>query len=147
MITGVAHACFVVPDLERAVGFYRDKLGLTLAFEFKNDKGRRVGVYLRAGRRTFIELFEGKAGPAADGQSYSHICLEVDDIAATVEALHKRGVQVSGVALGSDQTYQAWLADPDGNRIELHAYTPESWQDPWLTGTKKKQVAHLRRTS
>jgi hypothetical protein len=35
---------------------------------------------------------------------------------------------VGEVSLGSDQSWQAWLADPDGNRIELHAYTPESKQ-------------------
>ena len=26
----------------------------------------------------------------------------------------------------------SWVIDPDGNRIELRAYTPESWQAPWL---------------
>jgi hypothetical protein len=35
---------------------------------------------------------------------------------------------VGEVKMGSDHSWQAWLADPDGNRIELHAYTPESNQ-------------------
>jgi lactoylglutathione lyase len=30
--------------------------------------------------------------------------------------------------LGGDQSYQAWLADPDGNRIELHQFTDKSLQ-------------------
>jgi predicted enzyme related to lactoylglutathione lyase len=56
----------------------------------------------------------------------------VDDIEQTVRALRARGVEVSEVKMGGDQSWQAWLADPDGNRIELHQYTPESWQAPFL---------------
>ena len=131
MITHLAHACFTVSDLDRALAFYRDQLGLTQAFEFNRD-GRRVGVYLHVGGRNFIELFEGTLGDKAEGQSYRHICLEVDDIDATVQILRERGVDVSDVKLGGDQSHQAWVTDPDGNRIELHGYTPESWQAPWL---------------
>jgi len=66
------------------------------------------------------------------GQSYQHLCLEVDDINATVEDLRAKGIEVTDPALGSDRSWQSWLADPDGNRIELHQYTPESRQRPWL---------------
>lgn len=132
MITGLAHACFTVSDLERALSFYRDGLGLKEAFDFIDDTGHRFGVYLHLGRRNFIELFQGQLGERAEKQSYRHICLEVDDIQATAEALRQAGIEVSEVKLGRDQSYQAWITDPDGNRIELHAYTPESWQAPHL---------------
>ena len=46
--------------------------------------------------------------------------------------LRGRGVEVSDPKLGSDQSWQAWITDPDGNRIELHDYTAESWQAPHL---------------
>lgn len=42
------------------------------------------------------------------------------------------GVEVGDITFGSDQSWQAWLKDPDGNNIELHGYTPESKQTPWL---------------
>ena len=42
------------------------------------------------------------------------------------------GGVVTAPNLGADHSWQAWLADPDGNRIELHQYTPESKQTPWL---------------
>jgi glyoxylase I family protein len=132
MITGLAHACFTVSNLEQALGFYRDQLGLQEAFDFVNDQGHRFGIYLHLGGRNFIELFEGTLEAPASGQSFRHICLEVDDVEATVAALRERGVEVSPVKLGSDQSYQAWITDPDGNRIELHQYTPESWQAPSL---------------
>ena len=132
MITGMAHACFVVSDLERALAFYRDQLGLPEAFSFINDSGHRHGVYLHLGRRNFIELFEGTVDAPAANQSYKHICLEVDDIGTTVAAMRSGGVEVSDPKLGKDQSWQAWITDPDGNRIELHQYTPESWQTPSL---------------
>lgn len=132
MISGVAHVCLVVRDLDAAIGFYRDRLGLGEAFDFTNDAGERIGVYLRAGRRTFIELFLGEHGQRDDEQSYKHFCLEVDDIAATVDAMRIAGVEVTDPKLGCDRSWQAWLTDPDGNRIELHQYNPDSWQTPHL---------------
>ena len=132
MATSLAHLCFVVPNLARAEKFYRDKLGLKHAFDFRNDEGRKFGVYLHVGGRSFIELFEGKVGKPAKGQSYQHLCLEVKNIKATVKRLRQRRVQVTDIKLGCDQSYQAWLSDPDGNRIELHQYTRKSWQAPHL---------------
>ena len=132
MITGMAHACFTVSDLERSLEFYRDALGLKPAFDFINDDGRRFGIYLHLGGRNFVELFEGQLGERADGQSYRHICLEVDDIESTVQTLRDRGIEVSDPKLGGDRSWQAWITDPDGNRIELHHYTAESKQAPYL---------------
>ena len=132
MITGLAHACFITPDLTRAVRFYHEQLGLPVAFEFLRDDGSRFGVYFKVGHRTFIEVFAGQTDARADKQTYRHICLEVDDLPATVETLRDRGVEVSAPMLGEDQSWQAWITDPDGNRIELHAYTAQSWQTPHL---------------
>ncbi|HET6429844.1 MAG TPA: VOC family protein [Phycisphaerae bacterium] len=132
MITGLAHVCFTVADLDAAEAFYRDKLGFTHAFDFINDAGKRFGVYLHIGGRSFLEMFSGELAAAAKGQSYRHLCLEVDDINATVADLKAKGVEVGEVKLGSDNSYQAWLSDLDGNRIELHGYTPDSRQAPWL---------------
>jgi lactoylglutathione lyase len=128
MIRGLSHACFVVSDLQRSVVFYRDLLGLPLAFELGVRDGKAQGVYLHVGERTFVELFQGSVAPALPNTSYKHICLEVDDILETVRTLRGRGVEVGEVSLGGDRSYQAWLADPDGNRIELHQFTPDSLQ-------------------
>ena len=132
MIRGLAHVCFTVSDLDRSTDFYQ-ALGFAHAFDFLDDNNRRFGVYLHAGGRSFLELFEGKPHPAADGQSFRHICLEVEDMDNAVAQLTAAGVEVTEPTLGSDQSIQAWLADPDGNRIELHQYTADSRQAPWLT--------------
>lgn len=132
IIKGLAHVCFTVSDLDRSLAFYRDTLGMALAFEFRNEKGERFGVYLSFGGRNFLELFQGGLQPPAEGQSFRHICLEVADINQSVAELKARGVEVTEVKLGSDNTWQSWLSDPDGNRIELHQYTEKSWQAPYL---------------
>jgi lactoylglutathione lyase/glyoxylase I family protein len=119
--------------LERAIAFYRDKLGLKPAFDFRDDKGKRFGIYIHAGGRSFIEIFQDKVGPWAEGQTYGHMCLEVDDFDKTIADLKAKGVEVRGVSLADgDHSWQAWIKDPDGNAIELHGYTPESKQALWL---------------
>jgi len=132
MIEGIAHTCYRVRDLDRAVKFYCDELGLKQAFAFINKEGRRTGVYIHVGGRGFIELFEGEVLEQKGTGSYLHLCLEVDDIKATVSGLRGRGIEVSDPRFGGDGSWQAWITDPDGNRIELMQYTKESKQEAAL---------------
>ncbi len=132
MIIGLAHVCFSVSNLEDSIIFYKDKLGFSPVFDFVNEKGKRFGIYLHIGGRNFIELFEGNPERSVRSQSYQHFCLEVDDIESTVSSLRSKGIEVTEIKMGSDNSWQAWLSDPDGNRIELHQYTPESKQNAGL---------------
>jgi len=132
IISCLAHVCFTVSDLQASVDFYCGQLGMTKAFEFRRPDGTWHGQYIHAGGRNFIELFVGTLTEPAEGQSYRHICLEVEDIQRTVSVLRERGVEVGDIKLGGDGAYQAWLADPDGNRIELHQYTPDAKQTAYL---------------
>ena len=125
---GIAHMCFTVSDLERSVEFYRDKMGFRQAFDLNLDGGRVRGVYFHVGGRTFIELFEGEPKQSSEAGSFRHFCIEVADINKMVGALRDRGVEVSDPEMGKDGSYQAWVEDPDGNRIELHQYTQDSLQ-------------------
>ncbi|MBD3174000.1 MAG: VOC family protein [Armatimonadia bacterium] len=132
MISAFAHACYRVSDLDRSLEFYCGKLGCTHAFDFVNDDGVRFGVYIKVAGRSFIELFTGlESEPAGEG-SYMHICLEVPDLEAAVADLRAKGVEVTDPHFGADNSWQSWITDPDGNRIELHCYTEDSLQNPWL---------------
>lgn len=128
MIKALAHICFHVADIDESIAFYADKLGLEHAFDLKDGEGNRLGSYLHAGGRSFIELFRGDLADKAEGQSYTHMSLEVDDIEAAVADLRAKGVEVSDPVLAIDDNWQAWLTDPDGNAIELHHYTPKGDQ-------------------
>ena len=130
MLKGLAHACFIVRDIDAAIAFY-EKLGCRRAFSFTKPTGELFGVYLHVGARTFIELFTGAPKPSGE-PSYRHISIEVDDMTETVAHLRRVGIEVSDPKTGSDDSCQAWLADPDGNRIELHCYTDVSKQTRFL---------------
>ncbi len=132
LIKGLAHVCYTVSNLDRSLEFYCGTLGLTPAFEFIRPTGEKYGQYIHAGGRNFIELFVGQLAEPADKQSYRHLCLEVEDLEYTIAELRKKGIEATGVKMGTDHSYQAWITDPDGNRIELHGYTPESQQNAWL---------------
>jgi lactoylglutathione lyase len=134
MITGFAHICFAVRDLAAAERFYVRQLGLRKAFEFHDKEGSPFGMYLHAGGRTFIELFKGNPAGGPVSASFLHFCLEVDDFEGTLATLRERGLNPENVQLGADRSWQAWLTDPDGNRIELHGYTAESNQTAVLDG-------------
>jgi catechol 2,3-dioxygenase-like lactoylglutathione lyase family enzyme len=128
MIRTLSHVCFFVSDLGKSTAFYCQKLGLRKAFDLNILGGKVRGVYLHAGGRTFIELFEGQRQPTPPEASYRHCCFEVDDIKKAVLALRGQGAEVTDIKRGTDGSYQAWLADPDGNRIELHQFTDQSRQ-------------------
>jgi len=128
MIRGLSHVCFFVTDLAASIDFYCDKLGLRKAFDLNILDGKIKGAYLHVGERTFIELFEGKPEPMPEGVSYRHFCLEVDDIQGMAQGLREKGVDVTEIKTGTDGSYQAWLSDPDGNRMELHQFTDQSRQ-------------------
>ena len=127
MIKGLSHVCFVVEDLDRAIAFYTETLSLQHAFDLTGDDGRRAGAYVHVGARTFIELFPGKPDKSNEG-SFRHICIEVKSMEQAVAELRARGAEVSDPTTGSDGNPQAWLSDPDGNRIELHELRPEGFQ-------------------
>ena len=52
----------------------------------------------------------------------------MDDIDETIRALKEAGVEISDAKLGADGSLQAWLTDPEGNRIELHQFLTDSLQ-------------------
>ncbi len=64
-----------------------------------------------------------------DYYGYQHLCLEVSDINECKAALLKNGLKLDkDITLAADNSYQLWVTDPDGNRIEIMQYTAESKQ-------------------
>jgi catechol 2,3-dioxygenase-like lactoylglutathione lyase family enzyme len=137
MIRRLAHLCLITNDLEKLVAFYRDRLGLRVAFTFANTDGATYGVYLACGDTTFIEIFDqvlaakqwgGDTQPLHAGNRFGHLCLEVAGIAELRQTLVARGVEVGEIRTGFDRSRQMWTEDPDGNRIELMEYNHHSQQ-------------------
>jgi lactoylglutathione lyase len=137
VITQLAHINFFSDKPEEMVDFYIQKLGLKLAFTLDNDKGLPFGWYVKCGKMTFIEIFDqtgavrqwgGRVAALKHGNKYRHLCFEVKNLETYRNLLVKRGVKISQITIGMDNSKQAWIKDPDGNDIELMEYTPTSFQ-------------------
>lgn len=128
MIKGIAHTAYDVADMEKSMEFYCGILGLKKAFEIHDDDGKPWIEYIKVCDGQFIELFYNRDG-MENGGSYSHLCLEVEDINEIVKHLKDNGVTIdSGPSRGKDGNYQCWAKDPDGNRIEFMQMMPDSLQ-------------------
>jgi lactoylglutathione lyase len=137
MIRQLAHVCFHTDHMDPMVNFYRDGLGLPIKFTLTGDDGQPLGHYFECGQCTFIEVFSQAAAvkqwgsqvqALTRGSQYQHLCFEVTGLEDFKQALESRGVSVSAITLGMDHSRQAWIADPDGNPIELMEYTAHSLQ-------------------
>ena len=113
----VHHVSINVDDVDAAIAFYVDVLGLTQRQDRPADLGVD-GVWLDAGAQQ-VHLIHAPP-PAARGQ---HFALLVDDLDAAVDELRGRSVAVSDpVPVGRSR--QSFLEDPAGNLIELHQAAP-----------------------
>jgi len=124
----LGHIAYGVRDLRKTLDFYCGGLGFQELFTIDNDDGEPWLVYVKVSEREFLEFFPTKEDIPRGG-SYQHLCLHVEDIHSELETLKSRGVTPDGpVSLGRDGNHQAWLTDPDGNRIELMQLNPEALQ-------------------
>ena len=137
MIRKLAHINFVTNDLGPIIDFYVDKLGMQVKFTLDNQEGKPFGYYFTCGDTTFLEFFDqkmaaevwgGKVEELNIGTRYRHFCLEVTGLEAFCDRLKSKGVAVTDIKTGMDNSRQAWINDPDGNAIELMEYGPSSMQ-------------------
>ena len=127
LIKQIAHLCLGATDLQQSEHFYCTTLGLAKQFRFFRD-GKEFGFYLDLGNQTFLEIFEQSAVELNAQNPIQQLCLQVDNIAAVISALRTHGYAVSDQKLGADQSWQCWVTDPHGVRIEMHQYTAASSQ-------------------
>lgn len=113
-----------VGELQRSVAFYADTLGLALLRE------EEQGVLLGVGDRPLLRLFHRPEGPARPPRSSGlyHFAILLPsrrDLGATLWRLAERRVEFQGFSdhLVSEAIY---LADPEGNGIELYRDRPRS---------------------
>ncbi|OHV86382.1 VOC family protein [Mesorhizobium sp. ORS 3428] len=123
----LAHVCIFAHDLEATRRFYRDVLGIDTRFNFLRD-GKIFGFYLDCGGRSHVEVFEKSESSYSDRNQINHFCLEVEDIDTAIAHIRSKGIEVTPKKLACDDTFQAWITDPNGVRIELFEYTGKSAQ-------------------
>lgn len=129
----LGHFNLKVQDLDASIAFY-GKLGFPEFLRLTEEDGSAWIVYLRITDELYIELLPGGKGRAGDQQAsgLNHLCLTTDDIEATVAELGRVGVPLTApldpTKRGVDHNRGCWIADPDGNRIEIMEMAPNCVQ-------------------
>jgi len=140
------HTMLRVRDLDRALDFYCNKLGLKEVRRREDDKGRFTLVFLAAGadetlvaesKRTgrdapLVELtYNWDTEDYGEARYFGHLAYEVDDIYALCEKLMAAGVTINRPPRDGQM---AFVRSPDKHSIELlqkgDALPPK---EPWTS--------------
>ncbi len=143
IVESLGHVGLGISDVQPALHFYIDQLGLKEAFRLNSPDGKPYLIYLRvADTNTYVELFPGrKTTSLTETSTVNHLGLFVADLQATLHALKDRGYPLPDDAfekakkVQADNTLLYFIKDPDGNKIELSQLRPDSLQ---VTSRNKK---------
>jgi lactoylglutathione lyase len=128
------HTMLRVRDLDAALDFFVNKLGLKEARRRDSEGGRFTLVFLSSGAQgddAEIELTYNwdQASPYPTGRFFGHLAYEVDDIYATCERLQRNGVSILRPPRDGRM---AFVKSPDGHSIELlQRGNALEVQEPW----------------
>ena len=135
------HTMVRVADLDKALSFYCDKLGLVETARHDSEKGRFTLVFLaapgdaeraRQHKSPLIELTHNwDPETYTGGRNFGHLAFRVDNIYDTCQRLHDAGVTINRPPRDG---HMAFVRSPDGISIELlqagDALPPQA---PWST--------------
>lgn len=113
------HTMIRVLDLDRALAFFVDGLGLVKTREKRVEAGRFTLVFLAtAPGEAEIELTHNwdQTEAYSIGRNFGHLAYEVDDIYARCEHLQRRGV---AILRPPRDGRMAFIRSPDGISVEL----------------------------
>jgi catechol 2,3-dioxygenase len=141
-VEGVGHVVLKVRDLDEALGFYRDVLGL--AEVARTDLGRGTMAFLSTGEHhhdiALLEVGPDARRPEPGDVGLFHVALKIgedlDTLRAAREHLTACGVRIGWIA-EHRVSQSIYVADPDGNTIELYVDAdPAIWRaDPAVVAT------------
>jgi len=133
------HTMVRVTDIEAALAFYRDALGMDVLSRRDHEAGRFTLVFLAAPGDHSAQVELTYNWPAADGtaevysggRNFGHIAYAVDDIYATCQRLVDHGVTISRPPRDGRM---AFVRSPDGISIELlQAGGARPPAEPWTS--------------
>ena len=121
-------------DAPASAKFYQNVMGFRVAFTFGSTDPQRMNVYYQASRDTFLEMQPAAANLRA-GMTHFHVLTR--DLDATIARLRQAGLAAAAGntpgTIGQAVTVSPGahvknvnVFDPDGTRLELNEYIPES---------------------
>jgi lactoylglutathione lyase len=131
-VASVGHVAIKVKNMAKSLEFYTVQLGFSEILRLNYSDGSLFLIYLRITDTQYLELFPngiGDRAPDRDAVAVNHFCLIADDIERTIGQLAEAGIALTRpLRIGPDDNRQAWIEDPDGNRIEIMQLSPGSIQ-------------------
>ncbi|GHD64205.1 lactoylglutathione lyase [Jeongeupia chitinilytica] len=119
------HTMLRVGDLDRALVFYTEVLGMRLLRRQDYPEGRFTLAFVGYGDEASTAVLELTHNWDTNryelGNAYGHIAIETDDIVATCDAVRARGGKVvrEPGPMKHGTTVIAFVEDPDGYKIEF----------------------------
>jgi catechol 2,3-dioxygenase-like lactoylglutathione lyase family enzyme len=134
---GVLETSLYISDLDRAVKFYRDVLGLRLIADKYFEGGRGAALQVGAGPSVLL-LFRADLtlqggmllAHGTTGAGHVAFRIEASEIAAWRERLRAHGVTIEQEFAFGDNPPSIYFRDPDGNVLELAVKTIWALMDP-----------------
>ena len=121
------HTAYRVTDLAVSLAFYSALGYREVGRVDMGEKASLTMLKFPGEEVVTLELVHRPAaGPVQIGTGFSHLVVQVDELAATIEALTQEGLQPGPEQLPAGQAgpRTSWLTDPDGYRIELVQWPP-----------------------
>ncbi len=123
------HTMLRVGDLQRAIDFYTQALGMTLLRTTRRPEQKYDLAFVGYGSnpaQAEIELtYNSGVGSYEMGTAFGHLAIGVSDAAATCEAVRAKAATLGGAVtreagpVKGGTTVIAFVTDPDGYKIEL----------------------------
>jgi lactoylglutathione lyase len=115
------HTRYRVNDLDKAVRFYKDVLGLEEIRRNKSPRGSELVFLKTPGSEEQIEItFFPGSGPVQVQPDLTHLAFEVDNLEEFGKHLAKLGLKFSdGPTKSSSGSVFAFIDAPEGYEIEL----------------------------
>jgi lactoylglutathione lyase len=135
------HTMVRVANLDTALDFWCNKLGLVEVRRVENEKGRYTLVFLAAPedvgrskdtRSPLLELtYNWDEHSYGGGRNFGHLAYRVDDIYGLCKSLMDKGVTINRPPRDG---YMAFVRSPDGISIELlQKGSPLPAKEPWVS--------------
>jgi len=125
-----SHVAFRVTDIERTLRWYKDAFGAELVCHVEAVGPKPEYYYAEFRRGQMVEFFtHGREvpEPPSDATGFVHFSLLVDDIQAALAHLASINANiVRPYSEGRAKQKVVFVADPDGNVIELMEIPPDS---------------------
>lgn len=128
-ITKINHVAIVVPEIEGALSFWRDALGLTVqdVEDVPSQKSQVAFLPLDGSEIELVRPTTGDSGVAKflaeRGAGIHHLCLEVDDIDGMLADLKAKGVRlINDTAQALEGRKVAFIHPKSANGVLVELY-------------------------